>query len=213
MSNYRWRKVVVTCFLVLGFGLFTIHGALCATLTINNGTPQTYSTITIDSSGCVSITTGSPPPPTGDTITGRVSTTYNSTTLGLTTVGVPSVSMQLTGGATATSDSNGYYTFSSLTDGPYTVAASKTNYTFSATTTLPVSVAGNQTATVNFSATPSPTFSISGNVKDKTGAPFPGVAVELWIGATRLDNADITDTSGNYTIPGLANGITTPCSR
>ncbi|MGA9751599.1 MAG: carboxypeptidase regulatory-like domain-containing protein, partial [Acidobacteriota bacterium] len=111
------------------------------------------------------------------------------------------VTMSLTGAATATTttDTSGNYTFSGLANGSYTVTPSKSGYTFSPTS-LAVTISGANQTGKNFTATSTATYSISGTVSGDTAS---GVTVNLTGAASATTT---TDTSGNYTFSGLANG-------
>ena len=99
--------------------------------------------------------------------------------------------------ATATADASGNYSFTGLSNGSYTLTPSKAGFTFSPTNT-PVTLSGANVTGVNFTATASPTWSISGTI---TGG---GGATATLSGAA---NATVTaDGSGNYSFSGLANG-------
>jgi hypothetical protein len=110
--------------------------------------------------------------------------------------------VQLSGPATATltSDSSGNFSFTGLAPGSYTVTPSKTGFTF-APTSQSVPVTNTNVPGVNFTISPIPTYSISGNV-----SPLPngsGVTMSL----TGLQTASATtDSSGNYIFAGLNNG-------
>lgn len=183
------------------FSLFMTANALSGTLIIDGQTKQ-YTTISIDQSGTIIITTVGTPPPTGNQITGRVYSDYNGDSS--KRVGIPNVTITPNTGTTTTTDTNGYYTLSGLADGTYTLIASKTNYTFNLAS--PVGVPPNQT--INFTATPTATFSIAGNVKDKNSVNLQNIKIELSWGSILLDNTDLTDLSGNYLIENLIDGIT-----
>ena len=111
-----------------------------------------------------------------------------------------SVTVTLTpGGAVATSDSSGNYSFSGLANGNYTVTPSKAGFTFTpANPVVPVSGAD---VLSNFTIQPIPTHAISGTI-----TPLPngsGVTVNL----TGLASATTTtDASGNYMFAGLQDG-------
>jgi hypothetical protein len=116
--------------------------------------------------------------------------------------GVSGVTVNLTGTATksTTTDANGNYSFSGLS-GSYTVTPSKPPCTF-APTSMPVKVNGEDVTGVNFVATCLTTYSISGKVT-RDGSGVSGVAVNLTGTAIK---STTTDTNGNYSFSGLANG-------
>jgi hypothetical protein len=110
--------------------------------------------------------------------------------------------LALTGTSTAntTTDSNGYYSFTGLANGTYTVSPTLAGYTI---TPKQVTVNGAN-VTTNFTATWTG-YSITGRVTyNSTG--LSGVAVAL-TGAGTANTT--TDSSGNYSFTGLANGAYT----
>jgi len=190
----------------VGFILFLSVYAFAGQYSINGTYQGNYLSIAIDPNGAVNITTAASPPPSGNTITGQVTSTY----IVGKTLGIAGVTMTLGGTSSGTSvtNTNGNYTFTGLADGNYTVTPSHGSYTF--TTSGPAAVASNQTVTVNFGATPvtGKTYSIAGNVKDKNGANLPGVTMQLQWGSTVLESIDQTGADGNYLIPDLPDGLT-----
>ncbi len=101
--------------------------------------------------------------------------------------------------ATTTVNSSGTFTFSGVTNGAYTLTPSKAGFTFSPGS-QPATVNGSSITVGAFTATASPTYSISGNTG--TGA---GVTVNLSGPSTA---STTTDGSGNYSFSALANGST-----
>jgi len=196
-------KKLMFLIVLFGFTLFMVADVFPLTLIID-GTEKEYVSIKIDQSGKVEITTTGTPTPTGNQITGRIYSNYNGDPS--KSVGIPNVAVALNPGSSTTTSTNGYYTFSGLADGPFTVTPTKSNYSFdpvSSNVTVPPTP-----HTADFVATPTQGFSISGNVKDKNGANLSNVEIQLRWGLTLLDNTDRTDTSGNFTIDGLADGVT-----
>lgn len=189
----------------VGFILFLSVYAFAGQLYINSQYYNEYSSISVSSGGRVDITTAASPPPSGNTIAGRVTSVFFGAGK---TIGIAGVTMALIGSSsgTSTTDTNGNYTFISLADGSYTVTPSHGSYTFNPASGS-ANVASNQTATVNFDASPGKTYSIAGNVKDKNVANLPGVTMQLQWGSTVLDT-DLTGADGNYVIPDLADGLT-----
>jgi uncharacterized repeat protein (TIGR01451 family) len=118
------------------------------------------------------------------------------------TAGVGGATVTLSGAASAamTADTSGNYTFSGLANGSsYTVTPTKSGYAFSPTSLLvPISGAN---ATANFTATPVPTYSISGTISP--AASGSGATITLSGAASTATSAD---NSGNYSFTGLANG-------
>lgn len=141
------------------------------------------------------------PPPTYS-ISGRV-------TLSGTATGVSGVSIALSGtaGLSATTNATGNYTITGIVDGSYILTPSLTGYTFTPAT-LSVTVAGANLTARNFSATApvAATYSISGRIADRSAAPAAGVTVALSGSATA---SAITNSSGDFTFTGLANGAYT----
>lgn len=192
---------------VLAFILLGATYAISLPLYINNQLYGEYSAISVGPSGRVDISTVASPPPSGNTITGQVTSTY----IVGKTIGIAGVTMTLGGTSSGTSvtNTNGNYTFTGLADGSYTVTPSHGSYTFSPASGS-ANPASNQTATVNFGASPvqGKTYSIFGNVKDKNGANLPGVTMQLQWGSTVLESIDLTGADGNYVIPDLPDGLT-----
>jgi len=137
--------------------------------------------------------------PSTYTISGTVSGQPTGTT----------VTVTLTGAFTtaATTDASGNYSFTGLANGTYAVTPSGTSLAFSPTTTSVIVNGANRTG-VNFTATTTgggggtpTTATISGTI-----TPVPlgaGVTVALGGAAT---NTAMTDSSGNFSFAGLANG-------
>ena len=104
--------------------------------------------------------------------------------------------------ATVTADSNGNYMFPSVLNGSYTISPTKAGFTFNPLSQT-ATVNGANVSGINFTASTAPTYSISGNV---SGATASGVSIAL-SGAASASTT--TDTSGNYSFSGLANGTYT----
>jgi hypothetical protein len=195
----------------VGFILFLSVYAFAGSYSINGAYQGNYLSISIDQNGALNITTQITPPPSGNTITGRV--TLVSTYFGAgKTIGITGVTMTLGGTSSGTSvtNTNGNYTFTGLVDGSYTVTPSHGSYAFTPASGN-ANPASNQTVTVNFDASPvqGKIYSIAGNVKDKNGANLPGVTMQLQWGSTVLDDTpDLTGADGNYLIPALPDGLT-----
>jgi carboxypeptidase family protein len=103
--------------------------------------------------------------------------------------------------ATATANGSGVYSFSAVADGSYTVTPSKSGYTFTPAS-QPVTISGGVSATtVNFTANPVPTYSISGTITPSANGN--GATVTLSGAASATVTADA---SGGYTFTGLLNG-------
>jgi Glycosyl hydrolases family 16/Carboxypeptidase regulatory-like domain len=100
--------------------------------------------------------------------------------------------------STATADSLGAFTFSSIPNGTYLITPAKSGVVFTPpATTVTVSGTG---ATANFTATTSPTFTLSGTI---TGAGGNGATVTLGGAAASTTTAN---SSGAYSFGGLAAG-------
>ena len=104
---------------------------------------------------------------------------------------------------TATADVSGNYSFTGLLNGSYTVTPSKTGYTFSPAN-QPVTISSANVTSVNFTATPPPTYSISGTVSPASLGS--GTVLTLSGAASATATAD---SSGNYTFANLLNGTYT----
>ena len=119
------------------------------------------------------------------------------------------VTLTLTGtspGATTTSGA-GAYTFSPLTaNGTYTVTPSKAGFTFAPASRTFANILGAQTADfVGSAVSSSPTFTISGQVRDLNDTGVAGVTMTL----TGSSTATLTtDLDGQYAFTGLAQGGT-----
>ena len=128
-----------------------------------------------------------------------VATATSSWSISGTITGTTGVTVALSGAATATvtTDSSGNYSFPGLVNGSYTVTPAKAGFTFNPTSTA-VTVNGANVGGINFAATATSSWSISGTITGTTG-----VTVALSGAATATAT---TDSSGNYSFPGLENG-------
>ena len=117
--------------------------------------------------------------------------------------GLAGVTISLSGTNTAqtTTDSNGFYSFTSQSNGDYTVTPSLSGYVFSPSGTV-VAINGTDKAGIDFTATASttPTYTISGIM---SGAVASGVTITL---AGTSSGSTLTDSNGNYSFIGVANG-------
>jgi Carboxypeptidase regulatory-like domain len=130
-------------------------------------------------------------------ISGTISPTAGGSGATLTLSGAAS--------ATATANSSGAYTFSGLANGTYAITPSLAGYTYSPTSQN-ATVNGANVTGINFTAAAQAnTYSISGSIT-LSGSALSGAAVALTGPAAA--NAT-TNTSGNYTFSGLANGTYT----
>ncbi len=135
-------------------------------------------------------------------LSGTVTTSGGSALAGVT------MALSGTASGTATTDTNGNYTFTGLVNGTYTVTPSLSGYTFSPSSAT-VTVSGANITGVNFTGTSSSTGatnSISGKVTLSNGSPLAGVTVTLSGAASGSVN---TNGTGNYNFTGLANGTYT----
>ena len=100
----------------------------------------------------------------------------------------------------AVTDSSGSYSISGMPPGSYIVDAYATNYQTGTTGAI---VLSNATTTVDFSLQPNPGTVVGTVISAQSGLPISGALVEL-----SLNNAVIfsvlTDSSGNYSISGIA---------
>src|SRR5207302_884342 len=113
------------------------------------------------------------------------------------------VTLSGTSTGTYTTDTSGNYSFTGLANGSYTVTPSKTGFTFTPAN-QPLTISGASAPNTNFTATAIPTWSISGVI-----GPLPaGSGVLVTLSGTSSGTAT-TDTSGNYSFSGLANGTYT----
>jgi hypothetical protein len=119
------------------------------------------------------------------------------------TVGVGSATVALSGTSTATAqaDSLGNYTFSGLVNGNYTVTPTKSGYTFNPPGQAVTISGANSTA--NFTATPVPTYTVSGTI---SGAGGNGATLTLSGTASGTTTAN---SSGAYSFTGIGNGTYT----
>ena len=147
-------------------------------------------------SGVVSGQSTQAPPPTTYTISGTITPA----------AGGNGATVMLSGAATATktADTSGNYSFTGLSNGTYAITPSHTGYTFSPTSQN-ATVSGADLTGINFTATASATYTISGTIT-LSGSALSGAAVALTGPAVANTT---TDSSGNYTFSGLANGTYT----
>lgn len=150
--------------------------------------------------------------PTSQTITVSGANITTSFTVALQTYSIGGMiagsggagtTLRLSGAATASTvaSATGTYIFSGLPSGSYTVTPSQTGYTYSPTSQS-TSVSGASISGINFTSTSSQSLSISGNV----GPSASGVSIAL--SGTSIANTT-TDSTGNYSVVGLANGTYT----
>jgi len=129
-----------------------------------------------------------------------VAHSISGTVSGATLSGV-TITVTGTATATATTAADGSYTVTGLYDGNYTVTPSKTSFTFTPSSSA-VTMSGANVTGKNFTAAVyvPPTHSISGVV---SGAVLSGVTITLSGDGSATTT---TNTSGNYSFSGIANG-------
>jgi hypothetical protein len=119
------------------------------------------------------------------------------------------VTVAMSGSATGstTTRSDGTYSFTGLTAGSYTLTPSMAGYTFKPTN-IKVTLNKNLTGQ-SFAATALPTYSISGTVKEGSGAPLAKVTMAL-SGTSSAETQTASD--GTYSFSGLSKGsyVVTP---
>lgn len=99
-------------------------------------------------------------------------------------------------------DPSGNYSLPGIAPGSYVVVVSASDFRASA---VGAQVTPNATTIVNFALTPDP-GTIVGTVTDfSTTNPIAGATVAIFSGPTFIDST-LTDSNGNYMIPGLAPG-------
>lgn len=141
--------------------------------------------------------TTNPPPPNTYSISGTISPSAGGSGATVTLSGAAS--------ATAAANNSGAFTFSGLANGSYALTPSLAGYTYSPTSQN-ATVNGTNVTGINFTATAQAnTYSISGTIT-LSGSALNGVAVAL-TGPAGANTT--TNTSGNYTFSGLANGTYT----
>lgn len=181
-------------------GNFTFTGLANGTYTVTpSRTGYTFSpsSLTVTISGA-SVTSGVTF--TASALTYSISGTISPT------AGGSGATIALSGAATATvtTDASGNYTFSGLSNGSYALTPSHTGYTFNPTSQN-ATISSASVTGINFTATPQVgTFTISGTITPTAGGS--GATVSL-SGPAAANTT--TDTSGNYTFSGLANGTYT----
>jgi hypothetical protein len=146
--------------------------------------------------------------PTTGTLQGTVTNASTSAVISGATV-------TIAGGASTTTNSNGFYQFTNVTPGTYSVTASATGY--NASTANGVSVTAGNTTTQNFALTPTgpTTGTLQGTVTNaSTSAAISGATVTIAGGASTTTNSSgfyqITNvTPGTYSVTASATGYNT----
>ena len=126
-------------------------------------------------------------------------TAHGMATLGATPLIGITITLTGSSSGSATTDSNGNYSFTLNAGGNYTLTPSDPNYTFSPVSASTSAMAGIWTS--NFNAVVSG-YTFSGTIK-KAGAGLASVAVQLSGSASASAN---TDANGDYSFTGLAAG-------
>ena len=156
-----------------------------------------YAEVTL-SSGTPSATQdfiGSGVPPSPYSINGQVKDSGGN--------GIAGVTLILSNGMTATTDSGGNFIFTNVPIGSYTIMAFKAGYTFTpAVQTVYVSsmVTINVTVTFTGTTTVSGPYTVSGRITDGVSG-VSGVTIYASNGISTT-----SDASGNYTLSGFSNG-------
>jgi hypothetical protein len=134
----------------------------------------------------------------------QVTTTFTISGTISPTAGGNGATVALSGVASATTTANasGVYTFAGLANGTYTVTPSHTGYIFSPASQN-ATVSGSNVTGINFTASvqTAPTYSISGTISPTAGGSGATVVLSGVVTASTT-----TDSSGNYSFTGLANG-------
>jgi hypothetical protein len=123
-------------------------------------------------------------------ISGNVGTTTSGTT----------VTLSGSAGASTTADASGNYGFNNLLNGSYTVTPANAGFAFNPPN-QPVTLNGANASHVSFTATPNPTWSISGTISPAS----LGANVPLALSGSATANTT-TDSNGNFTFSNLQNG-------
>ena len=126
--------------------------------------------------------------------------------------GVAGVTVQLSSGASATTNAAGQYTFANVPSGAYTVTISGAplaGAAFPATTLPAVIASAGQVVTVNFAGSRIRTASIIGSVTTTGGAGLGGVTVTVTGPESRTATTGTGATLGQYSVTGLAAGTYT----
>jgi hypothetical protein len=107
-----------------------------------------------------------------------------------------------------TSAADGTYSLEAVLAGDYTVTPSETGRTFTPASRN-VTVTNADVTEVNFTRDPPiTTFSVSGTIRGVSGAPVPGVYVEVLLGGQSQGGAS-TDATGRFSVLGLPPGLYT----
>jgi len=190
-----------------GLNANTISNGVVATVafTISASTGHTSSSLQLSNGVAASATaSGLTTSTTGNTVS-ILQTTWSISGVISPLAGGSGATVTLSGAAnaTTTADASGNYSFSGLANGTYTVTPSASGYTF----TPPwqgVSISGANIGSVNFTATPVATWSISGKITPTAS----GSGATVTLGGVG-NSTTTTDSTGKYTFTGLGNGAYT----
>ncbi len=194
----------------------TLSGSASATTTANSSGNYTFTGLANGSYTVSASRTGytfSPSPQTA-TVNGANMTAINFTATPQTaqTYSIAGIISPAAGGsgttvslggassATTTTNASGDYSFTGLANGTYAVVPSHSGYTFSPST-QGATVNGANVTAINFTASPAPTYSISGTITPAAG----GSGAQVTLGGAASATV-VTNSSGNYTFTGLTNG-------
>ncbi|TPW17201.1 MAG: hypothetical protein FD130_750 [Halothiobacillaceae bacterium] len=235
-SRFRWAGIVVAAALLAACGgggggdpvyaiSGTITGATEVTVTLTGGAaPVTTTTTTDGSYNFAGLANGSytatpskagatfNPPSSAVTINGANAADINfAATYAITgtVTGASEVTITLTGGSapvTATTSSDGSYSFAGFANGSYTATPSKEGFTFNPQNSA-VTIDGAIVANINFTAAavvvPGPPTPLTGTIRGVVASNASGLPV---VGATVTVGTNIATTGadGSYVLTGVA---------
>ena len=195
----------------------TLSGAATAIVTADSSGNYTFSnlangsyTVTPSKTGYSFSPTSQPASINGANVTGVNFTGTSTAVWSITGTISPSsggsgalVSLSGSASATTTSDSSGNYSFTGLSNGTYIVTPNQSGYTFSPAS-QPVTINGANAPSINFTATSTASWSLTGSITPTTAGS--GAVVTLSGAGTGTATAD---GSGNYSFTNLTNGTYT----
>jgi len=109
---------------------------------------------------------------------------------------------------TASADASGNYSFTGLVSGAYVVTPSKAGFTFTPASQA-VTVNAASVGSVNFTAVPIPTYSLSGTISPAASGSGTNVSLTASGEGNGTFSPVTADASGNYTFTGLPNNTYT----